>query len=502
MSNKTDKNLIVSKIINLLTPDIDEKDNDENANDEDILLAEDIDLNDNNEYNADLYDTETTNELLMQVTKALNDLHTDVYKKAEAERIKRLNENNTENNNGEMSIPVVRLQNLIYSLTSIKSNPTLKRLSDVAKVLNLYTKDLFSDTPKFQLRGIVNLNGEMITVESVRDLYYLKKKSENLNVVKFNDNQIFEQIENVLKVKNEYKIVTNTDKYQKEFSQVIDPSYLDMTEKSNYDGKNQLCYSFRKRGDTRYGIELNFSNMIKLNEKMTCLGKKFWDSECAYIAGYYSLYDDPNIEGIKYKEIQEKISAYTKGGYNAKGIFRKAKNEYTKKLRADFTVNNLNFEWMKIVIFEKAKTNDEFRNALLSIPSNAHIIEDTSYFKIGPKSTAIIWGCQNVKLTKDRIKYRSAIRTKLALMNADKKTIIKAEQMIDNLICDNGIWIGKNATGKAIKLVQIALKKGEIPPINFDLINNNENGFYWFGEKIRIFATADGNDIAYEVIRQ
>lgn len=504
-----DKLYIISRIKNLLTPDNDDTQLDEGeTNEEDIQNELNAQSEENvrgeytgfdNENSEGLFDDNTARDLLKQIAEALNDIiKSEAAVAAELEKQKGKTDSEYSDEEKKEKIPVVRLQNLIKSITS---NPNLKRLSQIAKILNLNTKDLLSDTPKFQLRGIVNLNGEMITVESVRDLYYLKEKSKNMIVSMFNDEEIIEQIKDIFEVKKEYKIVDNPEVYQKEFSQEIEPDYLDMTRNSRYDGKTQLCYSFRKRGDTRYGNGLNFSNMIKLNKKMKCLGKEFWDSECAYIAGYYSLYDNTN-EGITYKKIQEKLSEYSKGGYNAKGIYRKATNEYTIKLRTDFHISNLNFEWMKIVIFEKAKTNNEFRATLLRIPLNAHIIEDTSYFKIGPSSTAMIWGCQNKVLTKDRIKYRSKIRMKLALENADKKTIANAEQTIDNLICDNGEWVGQNATGKAIKLVQLALIEGGIPPINFDLINNNENGFYWFGERIRILATTDGKDITYEVIRQ
>ena len=113
----------------------------------------------------------------------------------------------------------------------------------------------------------------------------------------------------------------------------------------------------------------------------------------------------------------------------------------------------------------------------MSIPLNAHIIEDTSYHK---GHTSAIWGSKNKDLTKLRQAKRSSLRTRLHEKGVFKlKTLSHAEQIIDNRINNVGTWIGQNATGKALKLCQIAIAKNELPPIDFELLNNSN--IYWSG---------------------
>ena len=188
-----------------------------------------------------------------------------------------------------------------------------------------------------------------------------------------------------------------------------------------------------------------------------------------------------------------------KGGYNAKAEYRKADVDdsiNTPHIRNDW--NSFNFQWMLLVLYFKIKNNAEFRNMLMAVPLNAHIIEDTSYHNGG---TAEIWGCKNNDLTNLRKSKRSSLRTKLQEEGVFKmKTLSYAEQIIDNRINNVGTWIGQNATGKALKLCQIANERGELPPIDIDLLNNSN--IYWFGERIKILKTADNRDITYEVISE
>lgn len=126
--------------------------------------------------------------------------------------------------------------------------------------------------------------------------------------------------------------------------------------------------------------------------------------------------------------------------------------------------NTFNFQWMLLVLWYKVNNNPEFRDMLMQIPINAHIIEDTSYHK---GHTAGIWGCKNKDLTKLRQLKRMSLRSKLLERGVFKlKILSSAEQIIDNRINNMGIWTGQNATGKALKLFQIALVKKELPPIN------------------------------------
>ena len=118
---------------------------------------------------------------------------------------------------------------------------------------------------------------------------------------------------------------------------------------------------------------------------------------------------------------------------------------------------------------------------LLSIPENANIIEDTSYHKGG---TSCIWGAKNPILTKMRIERCEEIKNKLIEEGITvKKTIEAAQKIVDNRINNYGKWTGQNATGKALKLCQLALLNNTTPSINYKLLNSKN--IYWFGELLK-----------------
>jgi len=238
-----------------------------------------------------------------------------------------------------------------------------------------------------------------------------------------------------------------------------------------YDATNQNCWSFRSKGDTRNGVELNLGNMVS-GYPYVCLGHSFQDSECAYIAGCYSL------EGEVYAQIQQSLTYYPGGGYSAKGHFRKAKNDTTKLIRSDWEV--INFQWMLLVLWEKTKNNQAFKNLLLSIPADAHIIEDTSAFHT---YTSNVWGAKNPILSNLRKGKSNQI---VEMLMSEGVTTIKLldqyAKIVRNRINTYGVWTGKNATGKALKLCQLALLNNIEPPIDYDLLN--QANIYWFGKKL------------------
>lgn len=377
-------------------------------------------------------------------------------------------------------------QNLI---TSLKKNPTLKTIVDICDVIDIELSDILSSNNNYEIKGVIVINGDVITLNALSDLERVVGVIGDLTNNKISDNEIEEIINEILSVENHKSETQESD-------EIPDLNFIEddlrMDKDSEIDSTKELCYSFRKKGDLRGKKLLNFSNMLK-GYPFEFLGHQFQDSECAYISGCYTS------KSYDCLRIQTELSAYDKGGYNAKAEYRKAnvnESKNTPHIRSDW--NSFNFQWMLMVLFFKTKNNLEFRNMLMDIPLNAHIIEDTSYHK---GDTAEIWGCKNKDLTKLRKSKRGSLRTRLHEKGVFKlKTLSHAEQIIDNRINNVGTWIGQNATGKALKLCQIAIKKKELPPIDFDLLNRSN--IYWFGEKIRIFATADGNDIAYEVIRQ
>lgn len=366
-------------------------------------------------------------------------------------------------------------QNLIISL---KNNPTLKTLVDICDVIDIELSELLTSNNDYEIKGVVVINGDVITLNALSDLERTIGVIGDLINNKISDAEIDEIINEILSVENH-------ESATKESYKISDLNFseddLRMDKDSMIDSTKELCYSFRKKGDLRNKKFLNFSNMLK-GFPFEFLGHQFQDSECAYISGCYTSNNDDCLR------IQKELSLYDKGGYNAKAEYRKAnvnESNNTPHIRPDW--NSLNFQWMLLVLWFKINKNSDFRNMLMQIPLNAHIIEDTSYHK---GHTATIWGCKNKDLIKLRQSKRNSLRSRLLEKGVFKlKTLTYAEQIIDNRINNVGTWIGKNATGKALKKCQIALKKGELPPINFELLNNSN--IYWFGHRIEIFKVSE-----------
>ena len=238
-----------------------------------------------------------------------------------------------------------------------------------------------------------------------------------------------------------------------------------------YDAHIETCWSFRKKGDVREGIELNLGNMIS-GFSFEMFGHYFKDSECAYIAGCYSL------AGNNYSRIQQELSLFNGGGYMAKRLYRNQLNDNTLLIRQDW--EEFNFQWMLLVLWQKTINNNEFKDLLLKIPLDAHIIEDTSYHH---SRTSEIWGAQNMELTKIRKSMRNMTKQTVIENGMKNKSMInRICQIIDNSINKYGIWTGKNVTGKCLKLCQIALIEANEPPIDYDLLN--AVGVFWFGQKL------------------
>lgn len=59
---------------------------------------------------------------------------------------------------------------------SLKGNPTLSRLQDVARVLGVEVYDLFEHREKEDITGFVEVNGEVCRIKSVEDLLAVSAK--------------------------------------------------------------------------------------------------------------------------------------------------------------------------------------------------------------------------------------------------------------------------------------------------------------------------------------
>lgn len=376
-------------------------------------------------------------------------------------------------------------QNLDYSLDNY---PTLERLELLTNILNVDIRTLFKQNSEVEYRGLISINGEIFTINSIVDIQNLNDYIDNFKRCKVDDSRL----NNII---NEALVdIEEKDHVSQSFidnGNNFNLDYLNLNEWTSLDGSKENCWSFRNNGDTRNGKSLNFGNMVKY--PMTLFDKQFKDSESAYVAGCYSNPDNRSIE------IMEEISNFTGGGYMLKKTYRNADRtkEPFNHIREDWESFNVN--WMLLVLWSKVQTNNEFRVMLKQVPVDSHIIEDTSFMKKG--GTTQIWGAKNSTLKSLRIAKNKQLIKRLLQEGVNvNATFEKGEQILHNRINNTGHWDGRNLTGKCLKLCQLALFQNTIPPINFELLNNSN--IYWFGEKIKIFPTADGKDITYEVIRQ
>ena len=236
---------------------------------------------------------------------------------------------------------------------------------------------------------------------------------------------------------------------------------LDRVEK--YDASVLNCYAFRHGTDIVDGLSLSLGNMVS-GYPFEIEGVRFYNSECAYIAGMFS--DDCE----KHEKLQRELVEESNGFMAKKRIRRK--NEYLK--REDW--EEFNVMWMLYVVWNKVKGNENFRKTLMNIPKDGIIIEDST-FQNG--KTATIWGTKNKVLRKELNDYKKELKVK----GFGKK-------MIKDL-CDEkrlgewrkqGFFEGKNFMGKILMLCREALKVGGVPPIDFELLRSKN--IHLLGKKI------------------
>lgn len=231
-----------------------------------------------------------------------------------------------------------------------------------------------------------------------------------------------------------------------------------------YDSSKIKCWDFCKGSDIRDGIELKLGNML-ISFPFVFNGNLFKCSEMLYLCGQFS---DNNEECIK---IQKDI-INSNNGFNAKKFIR---NNHTDKVRKDF--NNFRLEWMLFCVWQKTKNNKDFQKLLLSIPSDATIIENST----GQSSpTATVWGCKNYELSR----IRKSVKEEISNINTHlkKKDLEELINIETNKIINVGVFKGENNLGKILMICREALVSNKEPEINYKLLKNYN--IYILGEKI------------------
>lgn len=119
---------------------------------------------------------------------------------------------------------------------------------------------------------------------------------------------------------------------------------------------------------------------------------------------------------------------------------------------------------MKYVVWQKCLGNEDFRRLLLSLPSDAVIIEDST-FQTG--RTATKWGTRN-----DELRRRLTLLKKELKARGLSKAAIKREQDRMRLgeYATVGCFVGQNLMGKILMACKEALESGIEPDIDYDLL--------------------------------
>lgn len=219
-----------------------------------------------------------------------------------------------------------------------------------------------------------------------------------------------------------------------------------------YNASTLNCFAFRRGNDERQGLSLSLGNMVR-GYAFDLQGIRFHNSECAYIAGAFSGGTYTHIA------IQRRLVACD-NGFMAKKTISKP---HEREKRDDW--ESFNVEWMKYVVWQKCLGNEDFRRLLLSLPSDAVIIEDST-FQTG--RTATKWGTRN-----DELRRRLTLLKKELKVRGLSKAAIKREQDRMRLgeYATVGCFVGQNLMGKILMACKEALESGIEPDIDYDLLS-------------------------------
>ena len=220
-----------------------------------------------------------------------------------------------------------------------------------------------------------------------------------------------------------------------------------------YDASSLNCYAFLRGNDVKDGITMSFGNMVG-GYDFALLGAHFNNSECAYIAGAFSLGTSNHLA------IQQQLTE-SDNGFQAKRCIHKPHKD---EKRTDW--ESFNVQWMVYVVWQKCLCNDAFRKLIMSLPSDAVIIENSTFQR---GATATLWGTRN-----DELKSRLNALRKALKAQGKCKAAIKREMDMMRLgeWSAVGFYRGKNVMGKILMACKQALVQGTEPPIDYALLES------------------------------
>lgn len=268
-------------------------------------------------------------------------------------------------------------------------------------------------------------------------------------------------------IERERKEITRKNNANKKIvERAVSPDFstIDLQSVKTIDCRKQCVWAFRKSEDVVKNegeeVENKLGNMAACKFKVTIDNDEyiFSNSEALYICGMFSH------NTAEHNEIQ-KVLFEEKSGYSAKKNVRR-KNEDRK--RADW--NDFNVEWMKWVILQKVQGSAEFRDLLLKIPSNAIIVENSTFQQKKENDTSAFWGARNEEL-KTATK---TVENYIDFTHPYEKKAIKdrLKMKVRNELQYIGKYVGVNCMGGILKMAQLYLLNGTPMPIDYDLLNS------------------------------
>lgn len=218
-----------------------------------------------------------------------------------------------------------------------------------------------------------------------------------------------------------------------------------------YNASMLNCYAFRRSSDMVEGHSLAFGNMVS-GFPFEIEGVPFNNSEAAYIAGMFSDGSEAHLE------LQEALIVNDNGFMAKKSIAKP--HRYIK--RADWL--EFNVQWMLYVVWSKVAENASFRHLLMALPSDAVIIEDST-FQTG--NTADFWGTKNKIQRQLTREYKHKLNVK-GLSKVAVKTACDCMRLEEWR--KQGIFEGRNVMGKILMACKEALMNGTVPQIDIELL--------------------------------
>lgn len=298
---------------------------------------------------------------------------------------------------------------------------------------------------------------------------YIDYKGKVIRCKDFNElkNTVIALEQEITTIEKERKEITRKNNANKKIvERAVSPDFstIDLQSVKTIDCRKQCVWAFRKSEDVVKNegeeVENKLGNMAACKFKVTIDNDEyvFSNSEALYICGMFSH------NTAEHNEIQKALYE-EKSGYSAKKNVRR-KNE--DKKRADW--NDFNVEWMKWVILQKVQGSAAFRDLLLKIPSNAIIVENSTFQQKKENDTSAFWGARNEEL-------KTATKTVENYIDFthpyEKKAITNRLKMkVRNELQYIGKYVGVNCMGGILKMAQLYLLNGTPMPIDYDLLNS------------------------------